>query len=238
MSDRQDDRLRNDSPIPPPPADFPQLQWQPLARLPSQLPVGNYSQYEIAFSRSDSESDAGRLYVHAIQERNSHMGVVTLGFRVSVEPVGFATMVGGEAGYYLNADLLAWARRNGDSLSIPIASYHLFSGSGLTVEGRTWLIGTDALRAYFKRRAREAGARQEANRDWFWQRVKARGRWRPPFERELQVLGLESMPATVAELKTAWKERLRVCHPDAGGDTAKAQEIGAAFEALRAHLES
>lgn len=249
LKDRALQKLRRPAPTPPPPTDFPRLRWYALADMPSQLPVGDYSQYEVAFSRASGRRDGARLYVHAIRGRSSHMGVVTMGFQVSADPVGFAVRAGGEAGFYLDPEMLAWASGHGESFSIPISSYHLFGGNGLPLHGRTWFVGTDALRSYFDRRARKTSERTERirqeqqqrerdrNRDWFWEQVRVRGRGGAPLQQELRLLGLDCMPATLAELKLAWKEKLRVCHPDVGGSTAQAQEIGAAFERLRAYME-
>ncbi|MEO0948969.1 MAG: J domain-containing protein [Cyanobacteria bacterium J06641_5] len=232
-----------DKPIPPPQpdADFPPLEWRSLRGMRSQLPVGNYSQYEFAFSRASDSDDDARLWVHAIRGRDAYMSLVTMGFQVSAEPVGFAAEVDGEVGFYLAPDVLAWVKQHGESLEIPIASYQLFSKTGLPLCDRIWFVGIDALRGYFRQRSQPVGQGQQQDtrdRDWFWQRVKARGSWEPPFQKELQLLGLDKMPTTLAELKIAWKERLRVSHPDVGGNTEQAQEIGAAFETLRSHLES
>lgn len=235
-----------DYPAPFAPTEEPHLQWRSLRDVPSQLPVGDYSQYHVAFGRARASDDGKRLYAHSIRNRDAHMGLVTLGFQVAIAPFGFATVVEGELGLYFDPDVLARTRHQSELLTIPLDSYHLFSKSGLPLGDRVWFIGIDALQGYFGQRAHPTAARrgsqkrrgETGDRAWFWERVATDSRREASFEAELRLLGLDRLPATLAELKLAWKEKLRVCHPDVGGSVATAQEIGAAYETLRSHLES
>ena len=51
----------------------------------------------------------------------------------------------------------------------------------------------------------------------------------------LSLLGLQSLPASIDELKAARRKAMRDAHPDRGGDTDDAARINAAYESLK-HL--
>jgi hypothetical protein len=51
----------------------------------------------------------------------------------------------------------------------------------------------------------------------------------------LSLLGLQSLPSSIDELKAARRKAMRDAHPDRGGDTDDAARINAAYESLK-HL--
>lgn len=47
-----------------------------------------------------------------------------------------------------------------------------------------------------------------------------------------RTLGLDSMPKSKSELRTAWMKRIRETHPDKGGSESEAMMVNAAYQAL------
>lgn len=47
-----------------------------------------------------------------------------------------------------------------------------------------------------------------------------------------RTLGLDAMPKSRTELRTAWMKRIRETHPDAGGCESEAMMVNAAYQAL------
>ena len=49
----------------------------------------------------------------------------------------------------------------------------------------------------------------------------------------MKIMGIAEYPFTVAEIKSVYRKRMLVCHPDRGGDEEQAKKITVAYDLLR-----
>jgi membrane protein implicated in regulation of membrane protease activity len=94
--------------------------------------------------------------------------------------------------------------------------------------------GADDRRTTGQRRT-ATGSRNHTGAGGSGQRTRARSqgqRRRPSRETALRVLGLEP-GASQAEIKRAYRERVKEVHPDRGGDEEAFQRVTSAYEFLR-----